>query len=233
MPRTTLPPAAAWDEQSASAWARSTYPRLLNWVVVVAAGTAFLVAAFDDTAPCRVEDPARCGPDVGFSLWFVLFVASVALLWWRPLMALASGVAFSVADIAFDPQRWTRWAFGVYLVVCLAVASVVLVSRQRQRTAVARTAGPEVVLPSSVPTAPSAVGGPTGQPARGLDLDGPSGYAWWPRALRGGPAVLVGALLLVAAGSVGLYARAVAQEQAHSPGRSGSTTWRGTTATTS
>lgn len=135
MPVPTEP--AGWSPDEAEAWARHVPARWARWAVVAAAVTATGVGV-GGSPRCTPENDA-CAADLGFSVSAVFLVASVALLWWRPVVAVACGLVFSVVDVLVD-HPWGRVAFAANGLVCVAYGSYVLRCRREQVAAAAAAA---------------------------------------------------------------------------------------------
>ena len=207
----TSPTVPDWPAERARSWSRATAPRFLPFVVLVSEVSGGVARVDGEgNAPCSPQDPSLCGPQLGFSLAFVLLVGSVVLQWARPLFACALGVAFCAYEVGYDNPLAAK-AFSVSLFVCLAVGAWVTVCRQRQRN-LAGEAGAGV---SFTPVAPPAAHGRWGWSDLGalFPLDA--------SALRAlvafQPArVVVSLLLVLASGGCGLvYHGAVVAEDAH------------------
>lgn len=170
-------------------WVAAAPLRWPRWVLLGLWVAALVASIVGDTVPCTTASP--CGPELGFSLAFVLCVGAVALLWWRPFVAAACAVAFGLLELALDEVPAARVAWPLVAVAFVAYAVHVRSRTERQR-GVAREAS--VVLP-----------GWQAGPQRPLRVDG---------AHRLMALAAVG-LVLVAAGSAWGYVRAVGLDAEH------------------
>ena len=181
-----------WTLDLARQWVAPVRVRWRRWALAGASGAAFLVSVLGEAdTRCSADDPAVCGPDLVFSVAFVLAIGTVVLLWWRPYVAAGCALAFAAVDLAYD-DVWTAnvaWPF----VAVLHVAHVVALRRDaaQQRALAARAMTP---LPSRATSVP-------------------------PRGSGAGPVgpFPVGAVLLavVAFGCLGMLLRAQASDRAH------------------
>lgn len=180
---------SGFTDERVRAWVAAAPLRWPRWVLVALWAAAFVISVASDTEPCTVEEP--CGPDLLFSVVLVLCLASVALLWWRPLVAAACAVTFAVVEVVFDPIVEAKLAWSIVAAAFVAYAVHLLSVTARQRA---------VAAEASVPVPPW----PSGS-HRPLNLDGP-------HKLMAAGAV---ALVLVASGSVYGYERAAGLESEH------------------
>lgn len=170
-------------------WVAAAPLRWPRWLLAGLWVAAFVLSIMGDTAPCTVESP--CGPESDFSMAVVLCFGAVVLLWWRPFVATSCAVAFAVLEVALDDVLVARVAWPLVAAAFVAYAVHVRSRGQRQR---------EVAREASVALLPWPAG-----PQRPLRPDGA-------HRLMGLAAV---ALVLVAAGSVFGYERAVRLDAQH------------------
>ncbi|SNY52532.1 hypothetical protein SAMN05421748_11327 [Paractinoplanes atraurantiacus] len=123
-------------------WIKAAVPWWVPRLVLVAAWAgAFVAAAVGDPSSCTAADPGVCGPDVTLAVVIVVLLATPILLWWLPLAGCGAGVLFAVLDLVLDDEPVARVAFGVFGLLCLAVAAWLVVARRRQAAIVAEAAG--------------------------------------------------------------------------------------------
>lgn len=147
-------PNAGWTLDLARGWVAPTRDPWRRRGLAAASVAAFALSVLGDTdTRCTADDPSICGPDLTFSLTVVLAVATVALLWWRPVVAAACAVGFAVMDLTYDDVWTANVAWPV--VAALHVLHVVALQRDgaRQRAIAARALVP---VPVAHPPATSA-----------------------------------------------------------------------------
>lgn len=188
-----LPSALPMTPEIARRWTAAGVPR---WVPKVLLTTlwalAFAAAVIGDTSQCTPVDPAVCGPDQGFAWWIVVCLATPVLLVWMPLAGCAAGVAFAVADLAYDDVLLANIGFGLHGLACAVVAVWLVRAAAAQERTAATAAG---ALTAAAPPLP-----PDEDPGGGWDL------------LRLGAASL---LVIGAVGLFGWYTHEVRGERAH------------------
>ena len=174
---------------------------ILWWLTL--ATTIVASMAGDPGAACTVAQP--CEPDAAFSVVVALAGASAAALWWAPVTSLVLGAGFAAVSAALDPSIPGRYAATVALAVALGLAAFVRSLRIRQAEVAAQLfpVGSEAWMRGGNPALPG-VASHHAHPGAGRT----SAELWIHRA-----AGVVGILLL--AGSVVMYARSIAAEQAH------------------
>ena len=186
-----LPFASPLTSAAAARWSGVLVP---PWVAKAAltAGwaAAFIAAAVGDTTTCTPQAPSLCGPDQGFAWWLVICLATPVLLVWLPLMGCVTGVAFALADQAFDHVTSAKVGFGLHGLACAVVALWLLRSATAQQRIAADTGrGVRAAVPTS-----------HGRP----DTD-------WDLGRLGAATVLV----LLGLGLLGWYAHVVHTERGH------------------
>jgi hypothetical protein len=186
-----LPFASPLTSAAAARWSGALVP---PWVAkgALTAGwaAAFIAAAVGDTTTCTPQDPSLCGPDQGFACWVVICLATPVLLVWLPMLGCVAGLAFALADQAFDHVTSAKVGFGLHGLACAVVALWWLRSATAQQR-IAADAGQGVR--AAVPTAQA-------RPDTGWDLG------------RVGAATV---LTLLGTGLLGGYAHVVHTEQGH------------------
>ncbi len=134
----------------AGRWAGTVVPSwFYRWLLPVVWLGAIVASVAGDTGRCSVEDPTVCGPDRTFSLAMIACFASLVLLWWRPMVAAASGVLFMVLDLRYDDIASARIGWTVYGVLCAVLLIWVFTSRRRQRSLAARMPRQQVQVPAA------------------------------------------------------------------------------------
>ncbi|RZT20514.1 hypothetical protein EV649_3661 [Kribbella sp. VKM Ac-2569] len=136
----------------AARWAGSVVPSwLYRWLLPVVWLGAIVASVAGDTGRCSIEDPTVCGPDRTFSLVMIACFASLVLLWWRPIVAAASGVLFMVLDLRYDNVTSARIGWTVYGVLCAVLLIWIVTSRRRQQSLAARMPRQQVQVPAAAP----------------------------------------------------------------------------------
>lgn len=136
----------------AARWARTVVPSwIYRWLLPVVWLGAIAASLMGVTGRCSPEDPSVCGPDLTFSLSIVACFAGLVLLWWRPVVAAASGVLFMVLDLRYDDVASARIAWTVYGVLCAALLIWFFLSHRRQRSLSARMPRQQVQVPPAAP----------------------------------------------------------------------------------
>ncbi|GAB3946139.1 hypothetical protein GCM10029976_073180 [Kribbella albertanoniae] len=139
--------------EMAARWAGSVVPSwLYRWLLPVGWAVAIVVSMVaGDEVRCSVEDPAYCGPDRTFSLVMIVCLASVALLWWQPMVAVAAGVLFVAFELRFDDLAEAKLAWTIYGALCAALLCWMLTASQKQRSLVRRAQRRQVQVPAAAP----------------------------------------------------------------------------------
>lgn len=136
----------------AARWAGTVVPSwLYRWLLPVVWLGAIVASIAGDTGGCSVDDPTRCGPDRTFSLAMIACFASLALLWWRPIVAAAAGVLFMALDLRYDDITSARIGWTVYGVLCAVLLLWSFTSRHRQQSLAARMPRQQVQVPAATP----------------------------------------------------------------------------------
>jgi hypothetical protein len=190
-----MPFASPLTSAAAARWSAAGVPRWVTKGALTAGWAAALVAAVVgsivwDPKLCAPVNPAICGPDQGFAWWVVICLATPALLIWMPLLGCAAGVAFALADLAYDDVTSAKIGFGLQGLACAVVAVWLLRSAAAQERVVAEvSAGSRAAVPST-------------HPLPGTDLNGSR-------------VIATVVLVLLGAGLIGWYAHDVRTEQSH------------------
>ncbi|TDO50340.1 hypothetical protein EV651_12024 [Kribbella sp. VKM Ac-2571] len=134
----------------AARWARTVVPSwTYRWLLPVLWLGAILASTIGDTSNCSVEVPTTCGPDRTFSLAMIACFASLALLWWQPIVAALAGVVFMALDLRYDNVASARVAWTVYGVLCAVLLIWIVTSRLRQRSLAGRLQREQVHVPAA------------------------------------------------------------------------------------
>lgn len=146
-----LPFASPLTSVAAARWSGALVP---PWVAkgALTAGwaAAFVAAAVGDTTACTPQAPSLCGPDQGFAWWVVICLATPVLLVWLPMLGCVAGVAFALADQAFDHVTSAKVGFGLHGLACAMVALWLLRSAAAQQRIVADAGqGVRAVVPTA------------------------------------------------------------------------------------
>ncbi|HEY9335613.1 MAG TPA: hypothetical protein VIQ79_14370 [Kribbella sp.] len=134
----------------AARWARTVVPSwTYRWLLPAVWLGAIVASVIGDTSNCSVEHPTVCGPDRTFSLAMIACFASLALLWWQPIVAALAGLVFMALDLRYDDVASARVAWTVYGALCAVLLVWVFTSCLRQRSLAGRMHPEQVQIPEA------------------------------------------------------------------------------------